>query len=102
MTVRTLFDLSVAFAIVTGTGAGLLSILSWELFRRSPLGRAIFVLSSTMSVFILYHVLLLGLQAQPSLLRVIESVAYTGVFVFVAAMVLSQRRLRRHAEEGEV
>ena len=97
----TLFDLSVAFAIVTGTGAGILSLLSWEIFRRSPLGRAILVLSSLMSVFILYHVLLLGLQAHPLLVRLVESVAYTGVVVFIGAMVLSQRRLRRRAGEGQ-
>jgi len=98
----TLFDLSVAFAIVTGTGAGLLSLLSWEIFRQSPLGRSILVLSSTMSVFIIYHVLLLGLQTNPLALQVIESVAYTGVVVFIWAMVLSQHRLRRRADEEGV
>lgn len=102
MTGGTLFDLSVAFAIVTGSGAGMLSLLSWEIFRRSPLGRSILVLSSTMSVFIVYHVLLLGLQTDPVLLKIIESVAYTGVVGFIGAMVLSQHRLRRRATGDEV
>lgn len=94
------YDLSIGFAIVTGTGAGLLSLLSWGMFRRSPLGRAILVLSTTMSTFILYHVLVLGLPNHPFFLRLLESLAYTGVAVFVLLMVLSQRRLRRQAERG--
>lgn len=100
MVAGSLFDLSVAFAIVTGTGAGLLSVLAWKIFRSSPVGRAILALSMVMSVFILYHVLLLGLQSYPMFVKVIESAAYTGVVLFIAAMVLSQRRLRRRAEEG--
>lgn len=95
---HSLFDLSVAFAIITGTGAGLLALLSWEIFRRSPLGRAIFILSFTISVFIIYHVLLLGLRTHPLFVSVMESIAYTGVLVFVGAMVFSQLRLRRRAD----
>lgn len=102
MAVDTLFDLSVSYAIATGTAAGILSVFSWEIFRRSPLGRAIFVLSASLSMFVLYHVLLLGFQSDPTFLRVIESAAYTFVAAFVGVMVLSQRRLRKNAKERGV
>lgn len=97
-----LFHVGVGFAIVTGTGAGLFALLSWEIFRRSPLGRAILMLSITMSVFILYHVLLLGFEGHPQALDVVESMAYTGVVGFIGAVILSQRRLREHSREGDV
>lgn len=95
----TLFNFGVSFELVTGTSAGLLSLLSWEIFRRSPLGRAILVLSLATAVFTLNHVLLLVFESNTTVLRMLESVVYTGLAVFVGFMVLSQRRVRRDAQE---
>ena len=100
MTTVDLYTLSVAVTIVTGATAGLLSLLAWYLFGRSPLGQAVLALSFTMSVFILYHVVLVSVPTQPVVARVIESAAYTGVLGFILVMIRSQRRVRRHGPEG--
>lgn len=93
-----MFNLAVAFALVTGTAAGLLSLLTWEIFRYSPLGRVVFALSTVMSLLILYHVLLLVFQAEPFVAELVRSVAYTGLVVFILLMIRVQYRLHVMAE----
>lgn len=88
-----LFDVSVTFALVTGTAAGLLALLSWEIFRTSPYGRAVFTLTAVMVAFTLYHAALLvvgpdGLVA----IRIVESAIFTGMAAFIGLMIWSQRR----------
>jgi len=94
-----MYILSVAFALVTGTSAGLLSILTWEILRYSPLGRVLFVLAIVQVVFILYHVLILVLPEAVFLQHFIHSVMYTTVAVAVWMLVWVQRAIKRRADE---
>ena len=89
-----LYNLTVAFSLATGSAAGLLSLLTWESLRRSPFGRAVFVLSIVMVLFIVYHVLLLASPATAAYARVFKSALFTGVAVFIWMLVWSQRRMR--------
>lgn len=94
MVSETVYNLTVAFSLATGSAAGLLSLLTWETLRRSPFGRAVFVLSLVLVLFIVYHVVLLvGLPAT-GLLPVFKSAMFTGVTVFIGLLVWSQHRLR--------
>lgn len=96
-----LAHVSVALALVTGTAAGVLSLLSWEIFRRSPFGRAVAVLSIFMSLYIFYHGVVLVLHPEPLIAKLIENAAYTGLVIFIAMMIRLQRRFRRQAARGE-
>ncbi len=95
-----LFNVTVAFAIVTGTAAGLLSLLTWRVFRRSPFGRVVFALSLLLSVFILYHVLLIASQSEPAFAKVLFSATYTALVAFIWLAVRAQRQLVAPATEG--
>lgn len=86
---------SVIFALVTGTAAGLLSLLTWEILRRSPFGRAVFVLSLAMVGFTLYHVVVIIFPNTPEIAHLFKSVTITGVTLFIGMMVLIQRRMKR-------
>ena len=95
------YNLTVAFSLAAGSAAGLLSLLTWETLRRSPFGRAVFVLSIVMVLFIVYHVLLLVSPSSPAFAVVFKSALFTGVGVFIWMLVWSQRRLQSAPEGGE-
>ena len=88
------FTLTVTFAMVTGTAAGLLSILSWRIFRHSPLGKASFALSMVLSTFTLYHVVLITAGVGGFPVRLFEAAVYTGLAVFIGLTIRSQWRVR--------
>ena len=94
------YNLTVAFSLAAGSAAGLLSLLTWETLRRSPFGRAVFVLSVVMVLFIAYHVLLLVSPTRASYAVVFKSVLFTGVAVFIWMLVWSQRRMRSRPQPG--
>lgn len=95
MTDSFLHALSVPFATVAGTAAGILALLSWEIFRESPFGRVIALVTVVMSVITIYHVVLLALGSETFFLRVLRSVVNTVIAVFVLLAVRSHRRLQR-------
>ena len=97
-----LYNLTVAFSLVAGSAAGLLSLLTWETLRRSPFGRAVFVLSLVMVLFILYHVVVLVSPTPPPYVLVFKSALFTGVAVFIWMLVWSQRRMRSRPEPERV
>lgn len=98
------FTLSVLFSIVAGTAAGILSLLTLEILRRSPFGQAVLVLSLSMAAFVVYHATLLVSPGLPVVASVIRSAMYTGVAAFVWLAVWQQYRMRSRAGEvgGEV
>lgn len=98
MASETLFTLSVLFSLVTGTAAGILSVLTLEALRRSPFGRAVFALSIVMAVFVLYHATLILSPGTTMLAEGVKSALYTGVAAFVWTMVWSQYRVRHRAD----
>lgn len=98
---ETLTNLTVAYSLATGSAAGLLSLLTWETLRRSPFGRAVFVLSVVMVLFIVYHVLVLVAPTPPAYAFVFKSALFTATAVFIWLLIWSHRRLRSHPGQGE-
>lgn len=96
------YNFTVAFSLATGSAAGLLSLLTWETLRRSPFGRAVFVLSLVMVLFIVYHVLLLVSPTTSVFAVAFKSAMFTGVTVFIWMLVWSQRRLQARPGTGQV
>ncbi|WP_396610649.1 hypothetical protein ACH9L7_10435 [Haloferax sp. S1W] len=96
-----LHTLTVVFSLVSGTTAGILSLLAWESLRQSPFGRAVVVLSFVMAVFTLYHVFVLVYPNPEVLVQVFKSLVFTGVALFVWTMVWCQYRLRTTVVTGQ-
>lgn len=94
-----MYTLTVAFSLVSGTAAGLLAALTWEILRESPLGRASLVLAAALVAFILYHVVVLVSPDLPTVVSVVKSAMYTGVAAFVWTMVWFQRHVRQRADD---
>lgn len=95
MTDSLVHALGVPFAIVAGTGAGVLAVLSWEIFRESPFGTVIALVTVVMSLVTVYHVVALTVGPGSLLLRVLRSVAYTAIAVFILFAIRGHRRLQR-------
>lgn len=88
------FTLTIIFSLITGTGAGLLALLTWEILRRSPFGRAVAALSLAMGIFVVYHVLLILLPSELLITKVFKSAMFTGVAIFIGMIIRSQHRMR--------
>lgn len=95
-----LFTGTVIFALVTGTVAGFLSLLTWDILRESPFGRAVLVLAIAMVVFILYHAVLLLFPGTPMTAKLLKSAMFTGVMVFIWMMAWNQHRVQRETHRG--
>lgn len=93
----TLFTVTIVFSLITGTAAGVLSLLTWEVLRRSPFGRAVFLLSIALVIFVVYHVILLIAPDLSWLYELVKSALFTGIAGFIWLMVWSQHRIRRQA-----
>jgi len=96
----TVHTFSVLFAIISGTGAGLLALLSWRAFRDSPFGTVIALLSVTMSGMILYHVVLFPFAANTLFLDTLRSVLQTIVAIFLWLMVVTHQQIEYAATGG--
>jgi len=97
MVESTVHTLGAVFAIVTGTGAGLLALLFWRVLRASPFGTTIALLSVTMSATTVYHVVLLVASPETLLLEALRSALYTLVAGFLWLVVASHHRIERSA-----
>ncbi|MFD1565623.1 hypothetical protein ACFR99_19020 [Haloarchaeobius amylolyticus] len=93
--------LGVPFAIVAGTGAGVFALLSWGIFRNSPFGTAIALLSLGMVALTIYHTILLVTGPEPLALHVLRSAVNTIVAIFLGLLVLRHRQLHQHRPRGE-
>lgn len=96
---ETVLAATLLFSIITGTAASILSLLTLAILRRSPFGRAVFVLSVVLALFVLYHVAVFLAPERVIVDHAVKSVVYTGFAAFVWLMVWSQRRLRRQPDE---
>lgn len=94
----TIHTLSVIFAIVSGTGAGLLALLFWRVLRKSPLGVIVVLLCGTMSAMIVYHVLLFVVEPDSVLLDTLRSALYTIVAIFLWLVIATHHRLDHTVE----
>lgn len=88
---------SVPFAIVTGTGAGLLALLSWELFRESPFGTAVAMVALVMSATTIYHTVLLVAGSESTALRVLRGSIYTLLAAAIWIVIYRHRTIQREA-----
>lgn len=95
-----LFTGSVIFSLISGTAAGILSILAFEILRRSPFGRAVFVLSIVMTIFVIYHAVLIISPGGNVIVSGFESLLFTGVTGFVWMMVWTQWRIQQQTHSG--
>lgn len=96
----TVHTLSALFALVAGTGAGLLSLLFWRVLRKSPFGTVIALLSGTMSAMIVYHVVLFLVEPDTLLLDTLRSALYTVVAIFLWLVIATYQRIETSATEG--
>ena len=93
--------LGIPFAIIAGTGAGVFALLSWGIFRDSPFGTAIALLSVGMVALTMYHTMLLVVEPASPVLDVLRSAANTIVAIFVGLLILRHRQFRRERSGGE-
>lgn len=91
--------LSPIFAIICGSGAGLLALLFWHVLRESPFGRIIALLSGTMSAMIVYHVLLFIVEQDTILVSVFRSALYTVVAIVLWLVIATHQRIEQTAAE---
>lgn len=94
MTDTVLHTLSVPFAIITGTGAGLLAVLSWKIFRKSPFGIVVVLLSFLMSTITIYHAILPVFGSKSTFLQVFGSATHTIIAIFILLMIRAHWQLR--------
>lgn len=90
---------TVVFAVVTGTAAGILALLSLEILRQSPVGRAMALFSFALVLFIIYHILLLFIGQSGPLISAITGLMYTAVAVAIWLIVLADLKIERNREE---
>lgn len=93
--------LSVPFAIIAGTGAGVFALLSWGVFRDSPFGMSIALLSVGMVAMTIYHTMLLVVEPESPVLHVLRSAVNTTIAIFVGLLILRHRQLQRDRWGGE-
>lgn len=94
MAEATFVTLTAVFSLVFGSSAGLLSLLTYKVFRQSPFGRALFLLLAVFVIFVLYHGVVILYPGQSMLADLFKSGITTGVTLFVWIMVWKQYRLQ--------
>uniref|UniRef100_A0A7D5GNY7 Uncharacterized protein n=1 Tax=Natrinema halophilum TaxID=1699371 RepID=A0A7D5GNY7_9EURY len=102
MTHSVIHLIGIPFAISAGTGAGVLALLSWEIFRNSPFGTAIAILSLGMVALTIYHATLLVTGPEPLALHVLRSTVNTTIAVFLGLLILRHRQLHRNRSSGDL
>jgi hypothetical protein len=95
-----LFYLSIPFAIIAGTGAGLLALLSWRIFRESPFGMVIGLLALVMSAATIYHTVLLTVGTESTGLRVFRAAIYTILALTIWIVILRNKTIQNKAIRG--
>lgn len=96
----TLHTLSALFAIIGGTGAGVLSIIVWSVLRKSPFGTIIALLSVTMSGMIVYHVVLFVLGAESLFMNTFQSALQTILAIFLWLVIITNHQLQYSVSGG--
>ncbi|MFC6764547.1 hypothetical protein [Natrinema soli] len=92
--------LGIPFALVTGTGAGVFALLSWGIFRDSPFGLAIALLSLVMVILTIYHTMLLIVGPDTLVLHVLRSAANTIIAIFLGLLILRHYQIQQRQSLG--
>lgn len=85
--------LSVLFAIITGTGAGLLVLLSRDILRESPFGDAIVSLLAVIWLLTVYHSVLLVVESETVILESLRLIAVALLLFSVGSVIKADRRI---------
>jgi hypothetical protein len=88
------------FALVVGSVAGTMAVLTWDIFRESTFGTAIIGVAVAFSIFTLHHVFLLSVEPRPAEFRSYQALLNTVVVIFVGLMIRHRNRLRAATEES--
>lgn len=86
-----LYRLSIPFAIVTGTGAGVLAALSWDVLRDSPVETPLKLLVLVMSIGTIYH---MGLLVAGTETVELQSLLILGYILVSVALLTAVRGVR--------
>lgn len=92
---------SVLLVVTASTVAAVFALLSWRIFRDSPFGTAIALLTLGMAALALYHMLLFATDIDPFILHVFRSATNTILAVFLGLLVIRHRQLRRDRTPGD-
>lgn len=92
--------LGIPFALITGTAAGVFALLSWGIFRDSPFGLAIVLLSLVMVILTMYHTMLLIVGPDTLVLHVLRSAANTIIATFIGLLILRHYQIRQRQSLG--
>jgi len=92
--------LGAVFAIVGGTGAGLLALIFWRAYPEAPFGTVVALLSVTMSAMTVYHVVLFVVGPETPLLGALRSAIFTVLAIFLWAAIATHYRIDRTATGG--
>lgn len=96
----TLQTLSALFALMSGTGAGLLALLFWHVLRESPFGSVVAFLTGAMSAMIFYHLVLFVIEPDAILLDTLRSTLYTLIAIFLWLVIVTHQRIENSVIEG--
>lgn len=96
----TVHTLSAIFAIMSGTGAGILALLFWRILRESPFGTVIALLSVTMTATIAYHIILFIVEPDTIIFDTIRSALYTIVAIFLWLVIATHQQIKNSVTEG--
>lgn len=96
----TIHTLSALFALISGTGAGALSVLVWKLLRQSPFGTIVALLSATMSGMIIYHAVLFVFSPDSLFLNTLRSALHTVLAIFLWLVIATHQQLHHTASGG--
>lgn len=86
-------------ALVVGTVAATMSVLTWDIFRTSTFGTAIIGVAVAFSVFTLHHVFIISIEPRPAETRMYQALLNTAILMFIVMMIRHDRRLR--TDEGK-
>lgn len=92
-----LYRASIPFALVTGTGAGLFAVLSWEVLRESPFGTPLKLLALVMSMATVYHG---GLLVTGTETIALQSLLILGYVLVSIALVVAVAKLSGNGWES--
>lgn len=86
--------LSVPFAIITGTGAGILALQSRNILRESPFEKSIISLTLVMSILTGYHGILFAIKTETLVLQLIRVTTFLAILISVYYIIKADRGIR--------
>lgn len=93
-------DLLVVLSLMTGTAALTLCLLTWNILRRSVVGKTVIVLTFVLGLFDVYHGLVLLVPESRLATSLLKSISLTGVALFIAMSIRMQSRIGRDDTRG--